>query len=174
MSATAPAPFRLEPVDFAGLNGFAQDDALDAFRCFEVSARAVAAEEPEGRAARAPSTALKAVARAALAAKVDSGADARAFFATWFRPHRVVPEDGAAGFLTGYYEPLVPASRVETKAFGWPLLGRPADLVRLPPARRRRALRKARAPEGCSATARSSLTTTARPSSAQGRVRSRG
>ena len=55
-------------------------------------------------------------------------ADARRFFETRFRPFRIVPENGR-GFLTGYYEPCVPASRVETEAFGWPILARPKDLV---------------------------------------------
>ena len=40
----------------------------------------------------------------------------------------MVPESGR-GFLTGYYEPCVPASRVQTEAFAWPILARPTDLV---------------------------------------------
>jgi len=132
VSAAAPAP-RLDRIDFAGLAGLSDCDALDAFRCFAVSARAIAAARPEGRAARPPSAALTAAARAALAATVDGGAAARAFFEAWFRPHRVAAESGGAGFLTGYYEPLVPASPVETETFRWPLLARPADLGRRVP-----------------------------------------
>jgi membrane-bound lytic murein transglycosylase A len=56
------------------------------------------------------------------------GREAREFFETQFRPFRVVPEAGA-GFLTGYYEPCVPAARVETSEFRWPILARPLDLV---------------------------------------------
>jgi membrane-bound lytic murein transglycosylase A len=52
----------------------------------------------------------------------------RRFFETRFRPFRIVPENGL-GFLTGYYEPCVPASKVETEEFAWPLLARPTDLV---------------------------------------------
>ena len=54
--------------------------------------------------------------------------DARRFFETRFRPFRVIPENGA-GFLTGYYEPCIPASTIETEEFPWPILARPADLV---------------------------------------------
>jgi membrane-bound lytic murein transglycosylase A len=54
--------------------------------------------------------------------------DARQFFETQFRPFRVVPENGR-GFLTGYYEPCVPASTAETEEFRWPILSRPEDLI---------------------------------------------
>jgi membrane-bound lytic murein transglycosylase A len=71
---------------------------------------------------------LIANARAALCAGMMAERDARQFFESRFRPFRVAPENGR-GFLTGYYEPCVPASRIETKAFAWPILARPADLV---------------------------------------------
>ena len=99
-----------------------------------MSARALAAGQAEGRAARAPSAALKAAAGAALGSGVGSEGQARAFFERWFRPWRIVPEADSDGFLTGYYEPVVEASRVETAAYGWPLLARPADLVAFAPA----------------------------------------
>ncbi len=133
MSAGAPQRPRLEPRGFDRLAGFADDDALQAFRCFAISARALAAGQPEGRAARPPSAALVAAARAALTAAVGAASEARAFFARWFRPWRIVPEADGDGFLTGYYEPAVAGSRVQTAAFGWPLLGRPADLVAFGP-----------------------------------------
>jgi len=41
----------------------------------------------------------------------------------------------AEGFLTGYYEPVVPASRVRTGRLGIPLHRRPPDLVRVHPPR---------------------------------------
>ncbi len=133
MSANAPLRPSCEPSAFDDLAGFADDDALQAFRCFAVSARALAAGQPAGRAARAPSAALVAAARAALAAEAASAPEARAFFMRWFRPWRIVPDAEDGGFLTGYYEPVVEASPVETAAFGWPLIGRPPDLVALAP-----------------------------------------
>ena len=121
-------PPRLEPVEFDGLAAFHDDDHLAAFRCFLRSAQALADGRAEVRLARPPSAGLAAAARAALDARVGDGAQARRFFLTQFRPFRVVPAQGD-GFLTGYYEPCVPASRHETAAFCWPILGRPADLV---------------------------------------------
>jgi membrane-bound lytic murein transglycosylase A len=130
---TEPSRPRLEPRAFASLAGFCDDDALGAFRCFEFSARALAEGRAEGRAACPPSAALTTAARAALAAKVDRPSKAHAFFERWFRPFRVAAEGGGDGFLTGYYEPMIAGSPVETPAFAWPLLGRPDDLVALAP-----------------------------------------
>ncbi len=129
---TAEAP-RLEPLDFDSLAGYRDDDHLAAFRCFEGSARVLAESGAEARPARKPSGALVAAARAALAARVSDPAEARRFFQTRFRPFRIVPEAPARGFLTGYYEPCVAGSSVESDAFRWPILARPADLVTLAP-----------------------------------------
>ena len=128
-----PARLRLEPRAYASLTGFLEDDALAAFRCFLEFARALAEGRPEERAARPPSAALVAAGRAALAESVENAAAARAFFETWFRPFRVVAEPPEGGFLTGYFEPTVAGSRIETSAFRWPLLGRPDDLVAFVP-----------------------------------------
>ncbi len=125
---TAEAP-RLEPLDFDRLPGFSDDDHLAAFRCFERSARALAGGEAEARRARRPSSALVAAARAALASTPQDAAGARRFFETRFRPLRIVPPPPAQGFLTGYYQPCVAGSPVETDAFRWPILARPVDLA---------------------------------------------
>jgi membrane-bound lytic murein transglycosylase A len=131
-ASPAGRPPRLEPVGFDALAGFDQDDHLAAFRCFLISARALAARHAEVRPARPASPALSAAAHAALGARLGSAAEARRFFEAWFRPFRVVGEPARQGFLTGYYEPCVAASRRETGAFRWPILGRPDDLVTLP------------------------------------------
>jgi membrane-bound lytic murein transglycosylase A len=117
---------RLESLDFESLAGWSDDDHQAAFCAFERSARAIAAGQTSPRTAQAAAPELIATARAALCGA--AAADARRFFETRFRPFRVVPETGR-GFLTGYYEPCVPASRVETEAFRWPILARPPDLV---------------------------------------------
>jgi membrane-bound lytic murein transglycosylase A len=121
---------RLETLDFESLVGWIDDDQLAAFDAFERSARAIAAGQVSPRPAQAAPPQLVANARAALCRATGARRDARRFFETRFRPFRVVPEDGG-GFLTGYYEPCVPASTVEAEEFRWPILGRPADLVTL-------------------------------------------
>ena len=128
---TAEAP-RLDALAFDDLIGFREDDHLAALRCFERSARALVEGNISPRAARKPPGALIEAARAALASPPTDAAEARRFFETRFRPFRVVPER-EQGFLTGYYEPLVSGSLVETDAFRWPILARPPDLVSFPP-----------------------------------------
>ena len=121
-------PPRLESMDFESLAGWIDDDHQAAFCAFERSARAIAAGQTHPRPAQSAPPELIANARAALCAGITAERDARRFFESRFRPFRVVPENGR-GFLTGYYEPCVPASRVETEAFRWPILARPTDLV---------------------------------------------
>ncbi len=119
-------PPRLEATDFGDLAGWRDDDHQAAFRALQRSARAIAQTPP--RPAQPATAEWIANAQAALSADVAAERDARRFFETRFRPFRIVPEKGQ-GFLTGYYEPCVPASRVETEAFRWPILARPSDLV---------------------------------------------
>jgi membrane-bound lytic murein transglycosylase A len=119
---------RLESVDFETLAGWRDDDHLAALRAFEGSARALAAGRLSPRPTQPAPPELVANAHAALCAATTAERDAPRFFETRFRPFRIVPGNGR-GFLTGYYEPCVPASRVETEAFRWPILARPTDLV---------------------------------------------
>jgi membrane-bound lytic murein transglycosylase A len=119
---------RLEPLDFESLAGWTDDDHQAAFRTFERTARAIGAGRIPLRPMRSAPPKLIANARAALCTDIKAKRDARRFFEKRFRPFRVVPENGG-GFLTGYYEPCVPASRLETEAFCWPILARPTDLM---------------------------------------------
>jgi membrane-bound lytic murein transglycosylase A len=119
---------RLESMDFESLAGWIDDDHQAAFCAFQRSARAIAVSRTDPRPAQSAAPQLIASARAAVCEDGAAAQDARRFFETRFRPFRVVPEKGR-GFLTGYYEPCVPASRVETEAFRWPILARPTDLV---------------------------------------------
>jgi membrane-bound lytic murein transglycosylase A len=115
-------------LDFESLAGWLDDDHDGAFRAFERSARAICAGQTDLRPAQSAPPELLASARAALCASGAAERDARRFFEKRFRPFRVTPENGG-GFLTGYYEPCVPASKVETEEFRWPILARPTDLV---------------------------------------------
>jgi len=125
-------PPHLEAFDFESLAGWTGEDHLAALRTFERSARVLVAGRDGPRPASPPSPGLIANAHAALGAIITGERDARRFFETRFRPFRVIP-DNERGFLTGYYEPCVAASRVETEEFRWPILGRPVDLVTFAP-----------------------------------------
>ena len=126
-------PPSLAPLDFERLIGLFDDDWLTVFGCFRRSSLALVEGRASPRPARRPSRELIGAARAALGADVDDAAGALEFFRRCFRPFRVAPESKAEGFLTGYYEPLIAASRAETEEFSWPILARPSDLVSLGP-----------------------------------------
>ncbi len=60
---------------------------------------------------------------------------AREFFETNFRPLRITTLGEAAGFLTGYYEPIVEGSRTWSQEFQVPVYRKPSNLI--PGGRRR-------------------------------------
>jgi len=130
---TAPEPLRipdaaLEPTGWDELNGWSGDDHASAFATFQASCRPIVRSKPlnDGRPVRA---ALQTVcARAVKTGPLGSTA-ARQFFEDNFRPIRIRKLGDAAGFLTGYYEPIVDGSRFPTREFTVPLYRRPPDLL---------------------------------------------
>lgn len=123
-------------VDFASLPGWEADDHLAAFKAFVTSCPCVlelAASKKSGKGpTQAPSQALASVCRMAIdltaGPKKMTGATARAFFESNFRPKRV-EQSVSPGMLTGYYEPLIKASRTPGEDYKTPIYKRPADLV---------------------------------------------
>ena len=84
------------------------------------------------------SPALKAIAHQALRAlrqEVREPAQARRFFERHFRPCHVSASAGVrnAGFLTGYYEPIVDGSLTRSRDFTTPVLARPDNLTDFAP-----------------------------------------
>jgi membrane-bound lytic murein transglycosylase A len=73
--------------------------------------------------------ALRQVCSRAVAAGRPAGRQARLFFERNFRPLRIAKLGDSAGFLTGYYEPIVEGSRFPTPIFKVPIYRRPPDLV---------------------------------------------
>ena len=73
--------------------------------------------------------ALMQVCRQALAAGRLAEDQARIFFERNFRPLHITKLGDSAGFLTGYYEPIVDGSRFPTGIFKVPIYRRPPDLV---------------------------------------------
>jgi membrane-bound lytic murein transglycosylase A len=129
----------LTPLSFEDLAGFGEDDHLAAFRVFVQSCALIAEKTPPLRKGAAASTALAAIANAALRQAGQGVLDAargRRFFETHFRPYRVSahgPGADPAGFLTGYYEPIVEGSLTASRDFTAPVLARPDNLESLSP-----------------------------------------
>jgi len=132
-AALAPEGARLRPVDFADLPGFGEDDHLAAFETFLRTARLIAGGGAELRGALPAPPALRALCERAVAARVESGPQARRFFETSFTPCRIETGQEPSAFLTGYYEPVVPGSLEKTADFTEPVFARPADLDRIVP-----------------------------------------
>lgn len=126
------------PRRFEDLTGFAAADHRAAFSAFRASAeRLLAGAFPTG-ALGLRAEAFRPAAEAALkAGEVRDPETARRFFESHFTPLTIlphgprVPDAGGAGFLTGYYEPVVEASDVADAVFRFPLYGRPDDLVKI-------------------------------------------
>lgn len=130
----ASASERLSPRRFEDLAGFADDNLLEAFLAWRRSARAIVEGVSPTRPGASVPPALVAVARAGLAQSIGDARAARDFFIAHFRPYHVQPDSGReAGFLTGYYEPLLRGARSSSSLFTAPVLGRPDDLVTFPP-----------------------------------------
>ncbi len=55
---------------------------------------------------------------------------AREFFETHFEPWQLTNPDGSReGLITGYYEPLIAASRTRSERYPWPIYGVPSDML---------------------------------------------
>jgi membrane-bound lytic murein transglycosylase A len=121
-----------EPVSFVDLPGWTQDDHAAAFRAFRKSLepfRAAGNSRHWPRGA-VPPLVLPSEPENAHISSRGMRAAARAFFETYFKPHRVLHEaDG--GLLTGYYEPVLSGTRRPEGRFRFPIYRRPPDLVNL-------------------------------------------
>jgi len=126
----------VEPLTFAALDGWKDDDQAVAFQAFLKSCSAILQGSKAMRRARPVYDGLYQVcARASAAGPLDRE-QARAFFEQNFKPVRILPAvhtygfyTGADGFFTGYYEGEVTGSRVKTKDFDVPLYKIPGKLA---------------------------------------------
>ncbi|MXN64762.1 transglycosylase [Stappia sp. GBMRC 2046] len=111
-------------VEFRDLGGWAEEDHAAALAAF-----ARHCENPARKPAKSGALGVDAEALLKVCRKARSvePARARAFFEENFRALRI----GAAGFVTGYFEPELEGSRIKTGNFSIPLLSRPDDLVKV-------------------------------------------
>ncbi len=115
-----------EPVGWSDMAGWADDRHDLALGAFRRSARHALDRPYKSGSLGISAAAFGRAYRRALDLPDSCGAAAaRRFFEVEFRPFLIRPE----GFVTGFYEPEVDASAVETRQFRYPLLARPDDLV---------------------------------------------
>ncbi len=121
---------QFEAADWTKLDGWVEDDHLAAFTTYMVSCKAILRAGPSARSDRPVFRGLHQACEAAAEAKPKDAKEAREFFEKNFRPVRITPLGETAGFLTGYYEPIVDGSREPTEEFAHPLYRTPAGLLR--------------------------------------------
>lgn len=108
---------RWQPVRWAELPGFAQDPLHEAWNAWL-------------RSCERPLAAFAALCPEVRRLAIGSGDEQRAWLMQRLQPYRVEPLQGAAeGLLTGYYEPLLEASRLPTARHAVPLYRAPATLA---------------------------------------------
>ena len=117
-TAAKPTATQLVRADWDALPGWRDDDLQPAFAALEKSCKALAREARWAGICQA------------MPWKRLAGNDLRAWAEANLEPHQVVNGDGTVqGLVTGYYEPVLRASRVRRGTFQTPLYGAPDDLL---------------------------------------------
>src|SRR5580700_7089765 len=116
------------PLAWADVAGWNEDDHLQAYKAFRLSCKPIAAQRNPPADPKALGASLRDPCRAARAADITDGATARAFFEENFLPLRISRLGEDAGFVTGYYEPVIDGSRTQTDVYTVPVYRRPSNL----------------------------------------------
>lgn len=116
------------PLSWSGVTGWADDDPLPAFKTFRASCKPIAAQKGPLADSKALGTSLREPCIAARAEDISDSAKAREFFERHFIPLQISRIGEDAGFVTGYYEPIVDGSRVQTDVYNVPVYRRPSNL----------------------------------------------
>ena len=117
-----------EPVPWADIAGWGDDDHLQALIAFRASCKQIAAQTRPPTDPKALGISLRDPCRAVRASEISDGAKARTFFEEHFLPMRISRIGEPEGFVTGYYEPILEGSRVKTDAYPVPVYRRPSNL----------------------------------------------
>lgn len=110
--AATPAPVAAQVLDFADLDGWAEDDHAAALQAFRITCEALSDAD------WAPLCAL-----GQDAGRTDAAA--RQFFELFFRPVLV---GTPPALFTGYYEPELRGSLTRSPRYAWPLYRKPPEL----------------------------------------------
>jgi membrane-bound lytic murein transglycosylase A len=116
------------PVGWADIAGWHEDDHLQAFKAFRASCKAIAAQRNPSADSKPLGLSLHHPCRIARTAEISDEAGVRAFFEAQFLPLRISRLGEAEGFVTGYYEPVIDGSRMQTDVYTVPVYRRPSNL----------------------------------------------
>lgn len=116
------------PLKWSEVVGWTDDDPLPAFKTFRASCKPIAAQKGPLAESKALGTSLRDPCIAARSEDISDSARAREFFEKNFTPLLISRVGEDAGFVTGYYEPIVDGSRVQTEVYNVPVYRRPSNL----------------------------------------------
>ena len=116
------------PLAWSDVSGWASDDHVQAYKAFRVSCASIAAQKNPPDDSKALGASLREPCRAARSREIADDAKARAFFESNFLPLQISRLGEDAGFVTGYYEPILDGSRTQTDVFNVPVYRRPSNL----------------------------------------------
>jgi membrane-bound lytic murein transglycosylase A len=131
-----PLPFEIPgaqylPLAWVDVKGWSDDDHLAAYKTFRASCRSINAQtgasEPKAES-KAIGGSLSEPCRAAKLLEPTDDASAKTFFETNFSPLRISRLGEPDGFVTGYYEPVLEGSRMQTDVYNVPVYRRPSNL----------------------------------------------
>lgn len=129
--------FATQKLSFTDLKNWEADEHVAALNAFRLSASKLVQGAYKERGELVDFGQLTAIAAKSLALKNYSPEEARLFFENSFQPYFISPENCSAAstnsetasFVTGFFEPVVKASRYQSDEFSVPLLARPDDLI---------------------------------------------
>jgi peptidoglycan lytic transglycosylase A len=116
------------PLAWTDVSGWASDDHVQAYKAFRVSCTSIAAQKNPPDDSKALGASLREPCRAARSQEITDDANARGFFESNFLPLQISRLGEDAGFVTGYYEPILEGSRTQTDVFNVPVYRRPSNL----------------------------------------------
>jgi membrane-bound lytic murein transglycosylase A len=116
------------PLSWREVAGWSDDDPLPAFKTFRASCKPIAAQSGPLADSKALGASLRDPCMTARAENISDSGKARDFFERQFVPLLISRVGEDAGFVTGYYEPIVDGSRVETDVYTVPVYRRPSNL----------------------------------------------
>ena len=136
--------FATQKLEFSDLKDWEAEDHVAALKAFRLSASKVVQRAYKERGDLVDFDQFREVAAKSLTLEDHSQEAARSFFECNFLPHLISSEMSSAasisnkkaGFVTGFFEPVVEASRSQSDEFSVPLLARPEDLVDIDDANR--------------------------------------
>jgi len=116
------------PVAWSDIAGWRADDHLQAFKAFRASCVSSVGQQKAPAEPKALGSSLGEPCRAARALEITDDARARTFFEEHFLPLRISRLGEDAGFVTGYYEPILDGPRTRTDVYNVPVYRRPSNL----------------------------------------------